>query len=404
MRILFHHRTQGQGVERVHIMGMVNAFLQAGHQVEIVSPPGVAVSHQETLAGDVPLRPTKKIEAPSRWKLILRFLPGVLFELMELFYNLISYRQLKKQVEAQPFDMIYERYAFLHFAGAWIAKKNKIPFFLEINFTCDTPLYRKRSLFIRPIQKKIEEMIFKKADGLIVVSKGLKAQLIKRGISPDKIAVTPNAVDDTFLVETNSGEAIRRQLQLTQRQVVGFVGGFYPWHGLDLLIAVLPDIAREIPNVSLLLIGDGPLQKILKEEVHRIGMDKSVIFTGQVPHKALPQYIAAFDLGIMPDSNDYGSPMKIYEYMALGKPVVAPRLPPLEEGIMDGEVGLLFPKRNREAFTMAILMLLNDKERRQKMGEAAHRHVQKNHTWKKNAEVTLDLLQRVSQYRHSRML
>ncbi len=392
MRILFHHRTQGQGVERVHIMGMVNAFLQAGHQVEIVSPPGVTVSSVGARC-NVPLHPAQKTETPSRWKTIIRFFPGVLFELMELFYNLISFRQLKKQVETQPFDMIYERYAFFHFAGAWIAKQG-IPFFLEINFTCDTPLYRKRSFFIRPIQKKIEEMIFARADGLIVVSQGLKEQLIKKGIAPDKIVVTPNAVDETFLVETHSGETIRQQLQLVGKKVVGFVGGFYPWHGLDLLIAVLPDIARKVPHVALLLIGDGPLQKVIKEEVHRIGMDGFVVFTGQIPHEALPQYIAAFDLGVMPDSNDYGSPMKIYEYMAMGKPVVAPKLPPLEEGIIDDETGLLFPPKDRKGLAAAIVTLLCDQGRCRAMGEAARQHVKRNHTWKRNAEIVLDLLQK----------
>ena len=381
MRILYHHRTQGQGVEGVHIKGMIDAFTEAGHAVRLVSPPGAGMSHE---------RQTNK--KPIGWKGFIRYLPEVVFELMEIIYNVVALRRLSKALYAERFDMIYERYAFLTFAGAMMAHKADIPFFVEVNFTCATPLYRKRSVWIKPIQKKIERYVFGKADGLIVVSTTLKKHLVNEGIDAARITVIPNSVNEAFLDKTVLGDLIRQKLALHSKMVIGFVGGFYPWHGVELLLDIFPQIAREIPNVALLLIGEGPRKEYLTAQARQMGINASVVFTGNIAHEVLPQYIAAFDLAVLPDSNDYGSPMKIYEYMAMGKPVVAPRLAPVEEGIIDGEVGLLFLKQDKDAFAFAILALLKDKERRLQMGEAARQHVLKNHRWKKNAEKIVALV------------
>ena len=183
---------------------------------------------------------------------------------------------------------------------------------------------------------------------------------------------------------------MRQQLQLDSKMVIGFVGGFYPWHGVHLLLDILPEMAQKVPNVALLLVGEGPLKIFLQAKARQMGMASSIIFTGHVPHDNLPRYIAAFDIAVLPDSNDYGSPMKIYEYMAMGKPVVAPRLAPVEEGIIDGKVGLLFQKQDKAAMASAIMTLLQDKAKRLRMGEAAREHVL-NNTWKKNAERVIAL-------------
>ena len=386
MNILFHHRTQGHGVERVHILGMVSGFMQAGHTVEIVSPPGVTVSPNngtETVSHQ---------EIMSPWKKVVRFLPGLFFELMELFYNGVSFRRLARQMKKTRFDMIYERYAFLHFSGALLAARHRIPLYLELNFTSMTPLYRKRSRLIGPIQKALERRIFSAADGLIVVSTSLKEKLIEDGYAPHRILVTPNAVDSQFLEEQH--ESVRKELKLDSKRVIGFVGGFYPWHGVDMLIQILPDLVREVPNVAALLIGDGPLRLSLQKQVETMGLTDCVRFTGQIAHAILPRYVAAFDVGVLPDSNDYASPMKVYEYMAMGKPVIAPKLAPLEEGIIDGKVGLLFCPQNKKALAEAIITLLTDEAKRHEMGEAARCHVRQNHTWKNNAAAVLAMRER----------
>jgi hypothetical protein len=148
MHILYHHRTQGQGVEGVHINGMINAFVEAGHPVKLVSPPG---TNGATESPD---------KTPTIWKRVIHYLPEIIFELMELLYNGVALRRLTKALHTNRFDMIYERYAFLTFAGALAAKKAGIPFFLEVNFICETPLVRKRSIWIKPIQKRIERYVF----------------------------------------------------------------------------------------------------------------------------------------------------------------------------------------------------------------------------------------------------
>jgi len=106
----------------------------------------------------------------------------------------------------------------------------------------------------------------------------------------------------------------------------------------------------------------------------------------------LPGHVAAFDIAVMPDSNEYGSPMKIYEYMAMGKPVVAPRLGPLEDGIVDGETGILFPRRDAAALRAALEKLLRDDRLRAGMGARARDHVLAKHTWDRNAARILEVL------------
>jgi glycosyltransferase involved in cell wall biosynthesis len=122
------------------------------------------------------------------------------------------------------------------------------------------------------------------------------------------------------------------------------------------------------------------------------GLEDRVKIAGWVGHEELPAHVAAFDVAVMPDSNEYGSPMKIYEYMAMGVPVVAPRLGPLADGIVDGETGRLVPRRDLASFAGALVDLLSDETLRSRMGARAADHVARNHTWERNAARVLESL------------
>lgn len=151
------------------------------------------------------------------------------------------------------------------------------------------------------------------------------------------------------------------------------------------------EVVKSLADVKFIIVGDGPLRDELKERVARSPLLKeAVILTGSVPHSELQPYIASFDVGVMPDSNDYGSPMKIFEYMVMGKPVVAPRLRPIEEVIEDGENGILFAAKNKEALSGALIALLNDRRRHERIASRARLNVLEKHTWKKHAETILD--------------
>jgi glycosyltransferase involved in cell wall biosynthesis len=383
MRLVVDHRTQGHGVEGVHLLGMARAFERAGAAVEIVSPPGVEVGRSGTA-------PRRAAGLRGLWWMLAEHVPETLFELMEIAYNLPAFFRIRRALKTPRADALYERYAFFHLAGAVAAGIAGVPLILEVNYTASTPLYRRRSPLLRPLARAVERFVFRRARLIVAVSSVLRDVIVAGGIPADRVLTLPNAADpDRFRPEI-SGAAVRARHGLEGARVVGFTGAFFPWHGVGFLLDVLAQLLREMPDAAALLVGDGPERRILEERVRREGLEERVRFAGWIGHDALPEHVAAFDIAVMPDSNEYGSPMKIFEYMAMGKPVVAPRLGPLADGIVDGETGILFPQRDATALGAALATLLRDEARRARMGERARAHVLANHTWDRNAARVLE--------------
>jgi glycosyltransferase involved in cell wall biosynthesis len=383
MRLVVDHRTQGQGVEGVHLLGMAHAFEHAGADVAIVSPPGVEVGRP----GAAPRR------APGLrglWWMLAEHVPETLFELMEIAYNIPAFFRIRRALKAPRADALYERYAFFHVAGAMAARAAGVPLILEVNYTAATPLYRRRSRLLRPIARAAERFLFRRARLIVAVSSVLRNGIVAGGIPADRVLTLPNAADPGRFRPEISGSSVRARHGLEGARVVGFTGAFFPWHGVGFLLDALAEILRELPDAAALLVGDGPERSVLEERVRKEGLEDRVRFAGWVGHEALPEHVAAFDIAVMPDSNEYGSPMKIFEYMAMGKPVVAPRLGPLADGILDGETGILFPRRDATALRAALAELLGDEGLRRRMGERARAHVIANHTWERNAARVLE--------------
>lgn len=385
MRIVVDHRTQGQGVEGVHLLGMTRAFERAGAQVEIVSPPGVEV-------GTPGAAPVKATGLRGLWWMLAERLPETVFELMEIAYNVPAFLRLRRALRSPRADALYERYAFFHVAGALAARAAGVPLVLEVNYTARTPLFRRRSRLLAPLARAAERFVFRRARLIVAVSNVLRDGIVAGGIPADRVVTLPNAADPERFRPEISGDRIRARHGLDGARVVGFVGAFFPWHGVGLLLDALGGLLREMPEAALLLVGDGPERDALEERVRREGLEGRVRFAGWAGHEDLPAHVAAFDIAVMPDSNEYGSPMKIYEYMAMGKPVVAPRLGPLEDGIVDGATGLLFARRDPAALREALRTLLADEPRRAAMGERARAHVLAHHTWEHNAARVLERL------------
>jgi glycosyltransferase involved in cell wall biosynthesis len=384
LAVLLHHRTQGQGVEGVHLLGVASALRSLGCRVDIASPPWVSVGESPASTA-APRR-----RAPS-WKRLSEVLPEAVFEVMELLYNVYCFIRLRRRLRSASYGFIYERYALFNIAGVLAAGRSNTPLLLEVNYTADSPLYRKRIRLLAPLARATERFVFRRASGFLAISTPLQVELQRAGVPPHRIALTPNAADPGAFHPGISGASVRARLGLGERPILGFVGGFYPWHGVGMILDALGAIQASVPDVSALLIGDGPLRATLERRAEAEGLADRIRFVGWISHDALPEYIAAFDIALMPDSNEYGSPMKVFEYMAMEKPVVAPRLGPLEDAIIDGEVGLLFPRGEAQGLGNAILTLLLDKARRLELGKKARRHVIEHHTWATNARAVLEL-------------
>jgi len=369
-------------VEGVHLLGMARGFERAGAEVAFVSPPGVEVGR----AGASPAKATGR----GVWRALSDHAPEILFELMEIAYNVPAFFRIRKALRASRADFLYERYAFFHVAGAWAARSARVPLVLEMNYTAATPLYRRRSRLLRPLARAAERLLLRRADLVVAVSSVLRDAIVAGGVPRERVLVLPNAADpDRFRPEI-SGASVRERHGLDGARVIGFTGAFFPWHGVDLLIDALRDLLRDVPDAKALLVGDGPERSALEARVRRDGLDGRVRFAGWIGHDGLPEHVAAFDIAVMPDSNEYGSPMKIYEYMAMGKPVVAPRLGPLADGIVDGETGILFDRRDAAGLRAALATLLQDDARRARMASKARAHVVAHHTWDRNAARVLE--------------
>ncbi len=385
MRILYLHRTQGRGVEGVHIRGMVDAMRGGGHTVEVVGP-----------SGSDPYAPSDDSSDGSGFTArFARHAPEVLFELAEMAYDRRLLRRLLEITERYSPDLIYERYAFFAGAGSCLASRLGVPHILEVNYTCDDPLVRRRSGLLKPSARRLETAIFGDAAVLAPVSSRLGERMLDRGADPDKIVMTPNAVARDWWERAGALKPIALPEEFAGQRVIGFVGGFYPWHGLDRLVDATVDCRAKGLPASLLLVGDGPERERIENRIAEAGLSKLALLPGEQNHDDLAAWIAAMDICVMPHSNDYGSPMKVFEYMALGKAVLAPALPPLQDVIDTGVNGLLFGTETSgpvPTLAQALADLLGaDAERLAAMGSAARESVGQKHTWGENLRRVLEL-------------
>jgi glycosyltransferase involved in cell wall biosynthesis len=390
MDILYHHRTQSTGAEGVHIAYIIKGFRDLGFDVHVVSPND---AEPVKTAGSNPY--TKKGGLKSKLLTTLsRSLPQFFFEALETGYNLIAYLKLNRVIYRQNIRFIYERNAFFLFAGAYLAKKYKVPYIVEVNEVAGEERVRKQ--FLVNLAKSIERYIFKRAGAIIVVSDFLKEKIRERGISGTKIYVIPNGVDPALFNPAKVHNHLRKQWGIDKHTVVlGFIGWFVAWHNLELLIETFGQIAKN-KKVVLVLIGDGVLKERLQQIAQDCGVKNKVIFPGAVPYEQVPEYIATMDICVIPGSNEYRSPIKLFEYMAMEKPVVAPRLKPIQDVIQDREEGILFSPNDRESLKESLIFLIDCQEKRKIIGQNARNKIIAKHTWRQNAEQIVEIALKIT--------
>lgn len=378
MRILYHHRTQGKGAEGVHIRGVVKAFQDLGHEVFVISPPGI-----KPFAKSV--SNTGKMNKISKlWKGVSIYMPQIVFELLEICYNFIGYINIRRIIRKTKIDFIYERYAFFGCAGTYLAKNYKIPIILEVNEISGIKRVRGQSL-VR-LSKLLEKKIFNTVDAIIVVSEFLKKEIEKMGIFLYKIHVMPNAVDATqFDPKKVDNEDIIQRLSLKSKIVIGFVGGFVQWHNFEFLLETFKEVVNENgKNIRLILVGDGPLRNAIRSFVATNGIDEQVILTGSIDYEEIPKYIKSMDICVIPHSNEFRSPIKMFEYMAMAKPVVAPKFKSIEDVIIDNVNGILFKPVNKISLKFCLIDLINENEKRRRLGIEARNTILSKHIWNHN--------------------
>ena len=181
-------------------------------------------------------------------------------------------------------------------------------------------------------------------------------------------------------------QQVRRRLGLGNKVILGFSGFVRPWHGLERVIDVVAN-CKSADRLGLLIVGDGPARSDLEHKARQLGVTDRVRFVGAVDHKELPHYLAAFDIALQPSAVAYACPLKLVEYMAMGKAIIAPDQPNIRELIRNSEIGLLIRQGDATGLTDAILLLTNNPDLRKCLGHRAAQEVRERRlTWEANAE------------------
>jgi len=372
----FGVRLCGTSGASVHVRETVTALRRLGHDVLVCSPTEGA---DRVLPLDGAAEETVRLLEQER-----AGLPDHLArEWRRLLYAEHAQQPLLALLgEFQP-DLIYERYSMFSYAGVEVARELGVPLVLEVNAPLAEEGAKYRDLVLRTTARELERRIFREADALVVVSGALAAYARALGVPDERITVLPNGVDPDRFHPGVSGDAVRRRYGLSEAWVAGFAGSFKPWHDLDTLVAAVRSLAQDGVDVRLLAVGEGPRLR----ELASIG-EPWLTCTGAVEYARMPEHLAAMDAIVVPyaaDGDGYFSPLKLYEAMAMAKPVVGARTGQVAETLAHGETGLLYGAGRADELAGTLRGLATLPDRGASLGERARRWVLDGRTWEANA-------------------
>ena len=241
------------------------------------------------------------------------------------------------------------------------------------------------------LTRMLENHVIAGADHIVTICEGLRADLARRGVEPERISIMPNGVDLSLFGEAPpSDAALAAELGLGDGPVIGFIGSFYAYEGLDDLVAAMPAMLESHPDVRLLLVGGGPCEAALKAQAETSGIAHAIRFTGRVPHREVERYYGLADIMAYPRKRsrltDLVTPLKPLEAMAQGKLVAASNVGGHRELMTDGVTGTLFPPDDPAACARALAGLLSDRSNWDARREAGRAHVRVAHDWMHNVQ------------------
>ena len=236
------------------------------------------------------------------------------------------------------------------------------------------------------LSRWLETWAMQRAHHVFTICEGLRNDMLARGIASAKVTVIPNAVDiHSFEPGGVPDAALKHQLGLQGASVIGFIGSFYAYEGLDLLLDAMPVMLAQRPEVRLLLVGGGPQEEALKAQCQRLGLADKVVFTGRVPHDQVPRYYDLVDVLAYPRHamrlTELVTPLKPLEAMAQGRVLVASDVGGHKELIRHGQTGMLFKAGSADALAHAVVELLAGQHRWPLMRQAGRRYVEEERNW-----------------------
>jgi glycosyltransferase involved in cell wall biosynthesis len=383
-RVVYLRATPGPGTQAggaaSHIKGVVDALRALGVELDIISNDFIAGFD----ASD------------ERFTVVPPETVGGTRALFDIHNNLVFTRAVVPLIKSANPDFIYQRYARFSWAGVAASVRTRRPLFLEYNGSevwVGKHWDRVGSL---GLLERYERLNLRAAARIFVVSEVERRNLEARGVAAEKIVLNPNAVDVEVFRPGINGSQVRDALGFTSEDLVaGFVGTFGPWHGVIELAQAIKALPKNL-SVRFLFVGSGSLRGEVERLLAAERESGRVIFTGTVAHERVPALLDACDILVAPhvplaDGSDFfGSPTKIFEYMAMGKAIVASRLGQIGEVLSDGETALLVEPGSVNGLAAAIVRLVNSNDMRVRLGLRAREAAVKNHTWGHNARRVLE--------------
>lgn len=379
MKLLYHHRIRSKDGQYVHLEEIVRALRNLGHEVIVIGPGAIK---REEFGGDGAFVAALK-----------KCLPKFTYEIMEFAYSFVGFLRLLQAVHRYKPDGIYERYNLFFPAGIWVRRITGVPLLLEVN----APLLEERSryggLSLTNLAKWSEEYTWRGADYVLPVTRVLAQYVQRTGVPGNRIVVIPNGVDLAKLSENRNRDEDKQRLGLKGKLVLGFTGFVRDWHGLDRVLEFMARTRSNQPR-HLLVTGDGPARQHLETRAKELGITQDMTITGIIGRDRVFQFVSAYDVALQPAVVSYASPLKLFEYLALGCAIVAPASANIKEILTDHENAILFDPVEENAFGLAVEKICADKELRNRLGAKARRTiVDLQLTWNDNGKRIVTLFE-----------
>jgi glycosyltransferase involved in cell wall biosynthesis len=324
-------------------------------------------------------------------------------ELPTFGLNTVFVDETLQAIAGRAVSFVYQRYSLNNYAGLQLAHRLGVPFVLEYNGS-EIWMSRHwgRPLKYERLASQIELLNLNAADLIVVVSRAMRDELLARRVDARRVLVNPNAVDPNRYSPAIDGGPVRRRLALDGCTVLGFISTFQPWHGAVVLARAFVGLLTKHPEhcgrVRLLMIGAGGEADQARRIIQSAGFGEAAVFTGLVAQQEGPAYLAACDILVSPHVPNadgtpfFGSPTKLFEYMAMGKGIVASNLDQIGEVLRHRETAWLVPPADAEQLADGMDRLLRDAALRNALGAAARRDALAEHTWKAHVRRTLEAL------------
>lgn len=367
-----------------HMREMIGAFRGLGHTVHVVIQGGTEESTIDS-------NRKRKIGKQFLKKVIGKYLWRSLKELKTVYFDKQSRKTLSDEVKKFSPNLIYERVGFLFSSGAEVALRYNIKYITEINapFEEEVKSFEGAGSFFTRLGKRRMMKVLRQSNLICSVSSSLKDFLVRTySVDARRILVTPNAINpDVIKLDASLKESIRKSITMG-RKVIGFVGSIFPYHGVDLLLEAFAKIRKDHGDCMLLIVGDGYIIPQLKKMSQELKCSDQVVFTGSVKHEDVYSYIDMMDIAVLAKSNWYCSPIKIFEYGAMNKPIISPDTRAVRDVMENDNDGLLI-QPNKEELYLALKKLLDDPAYAALLSMKFMEKVLLNYTWRHTAEKVL---------------